>query len=353
MSSAPKIPTGVGASVVPAGLRLSVHIDYVKLLIRFPEMRQISSVTKHMPIEWTPFTKINIAAHMPNAVSNESKNSCNCHTITFHEPHKNRVSVMQLRFFLHDTGGTLDEEMEVIEWGVNLHPTKQYPLSRAQAGLLAEDFVKHLSVKGIGLHLTPEEATTRNGYGPKKTLSMAKDIERGQTVYIGKQPNWKDKHDRPVWNDSVGFKCYYKTKDRGRDLPTDEHCLRFEFTASASKCPASAIELLLNEKADKRTLAEYFKLELRSDEAQHRRRACLASMPPDMVARAKKAQRDPMAFAAFWVDEDCAKPAADSHWNERLTKSYDRMDAGYSVSEPWHFDELDEPHQLDDLEARP
>lgn len=350
VSTPPDPETGlpVGQPAVPPGLRISVFIDYIKLVLRFPKLVQTSSVNKFLPKEWGAFMKVNIAAHLPNAKSNESKNACDCHTFTIHEPHKQRFNVDQLWAFLAAAGATLDTGMSTVEWGLDIYPTKEVPLTREKLGQLAEDVVRCFNIRGVGLKLTPSLGTSRKKGRKKQTNNMAEDLGRGWTVYIGEQPDWKIDADQHRWLDCLGFKCYYKVTDQGEPLPESEHRVRLEFTASATSCPVDAIELLMNDRAAKKRLATYFWLDLKTSGLlyviQHALRACWASIPLELLEAGKKQRKSPAEIfykavngpkcEVVYSQDDVMRPfgrkqgITDSNWNDRISKAFERLRVG-------------------------
>lgn len=329
---------------VPPGLRISAFIDYLKLVLRFKHELQTSSITKHLPEEWVGFTEVNIAAHMPKSKRSAS-NTCDCYTLTIHEPHKHQVNVLQLRLFLSDIGAELEESASTVEWGIDIYPTTDAPLSKLKLGKLGESITRCLNIQGIDLNLTPNLGTTRGEHGANPTSNMANDVANDRTVYIGDQPHWKIGKHKYRWKDCIGFKCYYKRTDRRADLPENEHRLRLEFTASATHCPVNVIELLLDSKQAKQKLAQYFYLDLQSagllHTLQHFLRAQCAAMLESTIATARKLHQRPLdvhcsGCTVKYHPDDTVRIgkrkgcAADSKWNDRITKAFERLTTGFA-----------------------
>lgn len=339
-----------GKPVVPPGLRISVFIDYVKLVLRFKHELQKASITKHLPEAWEPFAKVNIAAHMPGAKSSAS-NTCDCYTLTFHEPHKHHICATQLTLLLDAIGAILDRGTSSMEWGIDFYPTKDAPFNRTQFGQLGKSITQCLNIQGIELALNPAAATSRNKHGNKRTTDMAHDLATGWTVYIGEQPDFKDANNQHRWRDCIGFKSYYKVTDRGQALPDSQHRLRLEFTASAAHCPVDVTELLLNSKHAKKKLAQYFHLDLESPELLHLmqnfRRTHSAGLPASTIEKARKQHKRPLDVHYSEAGESCSvkyhkddpvKPGkrractADYSWNDRITKAFERLTTGREVA---------------------
>lgn len=346
----PKPATGLGVPtgkpVVPPGLRISVFIDYIKLVLRFQQELQPASITKRLPDEWKAFAKVNIAAHIPGAKSS-APNTCDCYTLTLHEPHKNPVSLMQLSFLLNDSGATLDRGQSAVEWGIDLYPTKDAPFNRVQFGKLGESMTQCLNVQLIGLPLTPAAATSRNRHSNKRTTDMARDIARGWTVYLGEQPDFKDANNRHRWRDCIGFKAYYKITDQGMELPPDQHRLRLEFTASATNCPVDVIGLLENNKAEKKKLARYFHLDMQApgllQAMLHYLRARCAALPASVFEKARALHKRPLDLYCGEEEVACrvkrhpgdavksgkrTRWPTDNNWNDRITRAFERLPIG-------------------------
>lgn len=346
---APGLGAPIGKPVVPPGLRVSPFIDYIKLVLRFPAGLQKSSIEKNMPREWrrSEFIKLTFAPHIPSA-KRTARNACDCYTLTIHEPHKHRFSVDQLWIFLLIAGATLDREMSTVEWGVDFYPSKEAPLNRPQLCQLAEDITRCLNIRGIGLKLTPALATSRKKGHKKHTENLAEDLDAGWSVYVGEQPDWKTDATQHRWQDCIGFKCYYKVTDKGQDLPESEQRARLEFTASATNCPVDAIALLENSRAAKKKLATYFWLDLKTSGLlhviQHAIRACWASIPSDLLETARKQHKSPSEIyykavgeakcEVIYHPDDAMRPGrrrqgnTDSSWNDRITKSFERLTVG-------------------------
>lgn len=340
---APLLYVAPAQPAVPPGLRISAFIDYLKLVLRFKKELQRSSVTKHLPEEWGAFTDVNIAAHIPGA-KRSSPNTCDCYTLTIHEPHKHLISIMQLRFFLSDAGATLDEDVSTIEWGVDIYPTNEAPLTLSELAQLGEDITRCLNIQGIDLKLTPSIATAYGKSGNERSTNMANDVAKGRTVYIGEQPQWKVSKHEYRWMDCIGFKCYYKVTDRRQVLPASEHRLRLEFTASATHCPVSIIDLLLDSKTAKQTLSQYFHLDLQTTgllyKIQHFLRAQHAAMPESTIAKARELHKRPLEIhcsecSVKYHEDDAIRIGrsrsrnADSKWNDRIAKAFERLTTGY------------------------
>lgn len=349
MTSTPKPIAGEGVPVVPAGLRISAFIDYVKLTLRFDKEVQPATVAQHLPDTWNAkrdFFKLNIAAHMPRAVTSAS-NTCDCYTLTIHEPHKHRVGLEELSCFLHAAEAKLDSAATSIEWGVDIYPSTTFGLD--QLAQLGQDMVQSFNIQGIDLRLSTSAAVSRK-HGPKVTRDMVSDLMEGWTVYIGEQPNFKDSSNKPRWRECLGFKSYFKTTDRKQVLPPQEHRLRLEFTASGTHCPVDVFELLGNVKSAKKRLARYFYLDVKTQGLLHtirhaKRARCAELTAADLEqARQKHLSTFDMCLQtegstvrthvpAWHTDRELllrrSKPKlADTKWCDRITKAFERLAVG-------------------------
>ena len=74
-------------------------------------------------------------------------------------------------------------------------------------------------------------------------------IARLQTIYLGHLPGaykgtGKDDKGKRLWRSGTMARAYFKTTDRGGDLPLDQHRLRIEFTSSCKQAGIDPMKLL-------------------------------------------------------------------------------------------------------------
>lgn len=348
--------------------RRSPFLDFVKLVFRVPVPLQPSQIFRHFPKVWRQKklrvrrVKPTIAAHIPGA-RRPRKNTCDHFTLTIHEPHSWGFCVADLRRFLDAIPGVqLCPEFHSLEWGVDFW----------MDGRIRECIDKDPDAKQVYLQLCGDfaaclasrlkrpmgiEASTTRTFIPTTTAQIermpeckgetewidtgghgfASAIANMQTTYIGNAPEWKDKAGGWHWRDSIQLRAYYKTTDGGTSLPTDQHRLRIEYTASGKHCPVDVLVLLAGNTGAANGLASSFAAEipLNGLHSVIKQRLGLSH-----AARAEKVNAVSIALnGKLWTQEklrnkfkregrnghQLPRVAADTPWNQRIVGDFIAM----------------------------
>ena len=357
------------------------YTDYVKLVIKLKSPLQTSQLRAKFPAGWsranlevTPAGK-----DIPGAM-NPTSNSTNFYTLTVHEPHLHPFDVSLLPAYLDAINGQLSLEHCQVEFGLDFIPSKEIDAYKNKAGsflLRLVSHFKHQQALGltssrvfcpypIGMVPTKKrtawvkehntgytETITKNGQRPKDSCAnMGTHIQHtmhrsgpGCTFYMGNNSGSINAKVNGVptriWQRSTELRAYFKTRDRGSDLPADQQRFRAEFVApcispNSSDFDLDPIKVLAGASDAACVMAKFFALVLPSHALlstirQYRGISQASDKPEDVLlidgqetTRAKLHNKFKRCGKAGVTT---ARIGADAGWNQYITGKFTCMAA--------------------------